>query len=137
MNPGAVVRISDNLNIASNAVTLKSDGIGLAGLGIAHNGALPTITTGAAVAGSVRVESTGPFAGVLSLDYGYYSQALNMSSLAGGNWWLGNSTQGEAFYFNNTLGAASNGKYLIGGGGDQSGINFGSVLVSGARTSLF
>jgi autotransporter-associated beta strand protein len=137
VNPGAVVRISDNLNIASNAVTLKSDGIGLASLGIAHNGALPTITTGAAVAGSVRVESTGPFAGVLSLDYGYYSQALNMSTLAGGNWWLGNSTQGEAFYFNNTLGAASNGKYLIGGGGDQSGINFGSVLVSGVRTSLF
>jgi autotransporter-associated beta strand protein len=137
VNPGGLVRISDNLNIASNAVTLKSDGVGLAGLGIAHNGVLPLITTGAAAAGQVRVESTGPFAGVLTLDYGYYSRELDMASLAGGAWWLGNSTQGEAYYFNDSLGVASNGKYLLGGGGDQSGISFGGVLVNAARTPLF
>ncbi|MGC3968298.1 MAG: hypothetical protein QM775_13275 [Pirellulales bacterium] len=104
VNPGGVLRIADNANIASNAVTLKSDGIGLAGLGIAHNGALPTITTGAATPGAVRVESTGPFAGVLTLDYGYYSRSLDMSTLPGGAWWLGNSTQAEAYYFNSAWG---------------------------------
>lgn len=137
VNPGGLLRIADNLNIASNVVNLRSDGVGLAGLGIAHNGALPTITTGVALAGQVHVESTGPFAGVITLDYGYYDKALNMATIPGGNWFLGNSTQAETFYFNQTLGAAANGKYLIGGGGNQSGITFGSVLVSAGRTSLF
>lgn len=138
VNPGGMLRIADNANIASNAVTLKSDGVGLAGLGIAHNGALPTIiTTGSPAAGQVKVETTGPFGAVLGLDYGYYSQAINLATIGNGDWWLGNSTQAEAFYFNNTLGANSNGKYQIGAGGAQNGVSFGSVLVSGGRTPLF
>lgn len=138
INPGGLLRIADNANIASNAVTLKSDGFGLGGLGIAHNGALPAIiTAGVPTAGQVKVESTGPFDGVLSLDYGYYSQDLNPATVGNGNWWIGNSQQAEAFYFNDTLGLSANGKYLLGGGGNQSGVNYGSVLVSGGRTSLF
>ena len=139
VNPGALLRISDTANIASNVVNLYSDGMGLAGLGIGYNGALPTITTGAASAGQVHIESTGPFAGLLTLDYGYTNQALNMAAIAGGNWFLGNSQQSEAYYFNNTLGAAANGKYLLGGGGGQSMLNFGSLSVGSqnTRTPLF
>lgn len=139
VNPGGLVRIADPANIASNVVNLQSDGMGLAGLGIGYNGALPTITTGAALPGQVHIESTGPFAGVITLDYGYYSQSLNMASIPGGSWFLGNSQQAEAYYFNPVLGAAANGKYLLGGGGNQSGINFGSVSVGSAntRTPLF
>lgn len=137
VNPGGLVRISDSANIAGNAVNLKSDGIGLAGLGIAHNGALPTITTGVASPGQVHIESTGPFAGVIALDYGFYSQNLNLAAIPGGNWWLGNSTQAEAFYFNASLGASANGKYLLGGGGGESGLDLGGVLVSGTRFALF
>ncbi|MGV3660650.1 MAG: autotransporter-associated beta strand repeat-containing protein [Prosthecobacter sp.] len=138
VNPGGMLRVADNANIASNAVTLKSDGLGLAGIGIAHNGPLPTIiTTGTPAAGQVKVESTGPFAGVIGLDYGYYSQGLDMAAIPGGAWWLGNSIQGEAYYFNPSLGAASGGKYLLGGGGSNSGVNFGSVLVNAGRTTVF
>lgn len=138
IQPGGLLRVADNANIASNAVHLRSDGYGLGGIGLAHNGALPTIiTTGTPAAGEVRVESTGPFAGVISLDYGYYSQPLNMAAIPGGAWFLGNSQQAEAYYFNSTLGAAAGGKYLLGGGGNQSGVTIGSVLVSGGRTSLF
>ena len=136
--PGGLLRIADNANLASNAVTLRSDGVGLAGLGLAHNGALPTIiTSGTPTAGQIKVETTGPFGAVLALDYGFYSQDINLGAIGNGDWWLGNSQQAEAFYFNDTLGANSNGKYQIGGGGNQSGINFGSVLVSGGRTPLF
>lgn len=138
VNPGGMLRIADNFNIASNAVTLKSDGLGLAGLGIAHNGVLPTIiTSGTPTAGQVKVESTGPFAGVIGLDYGFYGQGLDMAAIPGGDWWLGNSQQAEAYYFNPTLGAAAGGKYLLGGGGSNSGVNFGSVLVNAARTTVF
>lgn len=139
VNPGGLLRIADNANIASNAVTLRSDGIGLAGLGLAHNNPVPATTTGAAAPGTVRVETTGPYAGVLTLDYGFRSAPLDMGTLAGGAWWLGNSTQSEAYYFARTLGAASNGRYLLGGGGNQSGINFGSVSVGNVntRTALF
>lgn len=138
VNPGGLLRITDNANIASNPVTLRSDGIGLAGLGIAHNGALPTIlTTGTPAAGQVKIESTGPFGGVLALDYGYYSRDLDLASIGNGDWWLGGSLSAETFYFNDTLGANSNGRYQLGGGGNQSSINFGSVFVSGARTTLF
>lgn len=138
IQPGGLLRIADNANIASNAVYLRSDGYGLGGIGIGHNGVLPAIiTTGTPTAGQIKVESTGPFDGVLSLDYGYYSQTLNPASIGNGNWWIGNSQQAEAFYFNNTLGASANGKYLLGGGGNQSGVNYGSVLVSGGRTTLF
>ncbi|MGC3969633.1 MAG: hypothetical protein QM775_20570 [Pirellulales bacterium] len=138
VNPGGVLRIADNANIASNPVTMKSDGVGLAGLGLAHNGPLPTIiTAGSPTAGQVKVESTGLYAGVVTLDYGYYDRALDMSAIPGGNWWLGNSTQSESFYFNSTLGASTNGRYLLGGGGNQSGITFGGVQVSGNRLGLF
>lgn len=139
IQPGGLLRIVDNANIASNPVYLRSDGYGLGGIGIGHNGALPTFVTGTPGAGQIKVESTGPFDGVLTLDYGYYSQDLNPALIAntGGNWWIGNSQQSEAFYFNDTLGASANGKYLLGGGGNQSGVNFGSVLVSGGRTTLF
>jgi autotransporter-associated beta strand protein len=139
VNPGGLLRIADNANIASNAVTLRSDGIGLAGFGLAHNNPVPATTTGAAAPGTVRVETTGPYAGVLTLDYGFRSAPLDMGTLAGGAWWLGNSTQSEAYYFARTLGAASNGRYLLGGGGNQSGINFGSVSVGNVntRTALF
>ena len=139
VNPGGLLRITDTANIVSNVVNLRSDGISLAGLGIAYDGALPTITTGVAAPGQVHVESTGAFAGVITLDYGYYSQALNMAAIPGGDWWLGNSGTSEAYYFNATLGAAANGKYLLGGGGSQNGVNFGSVSVGAlnSRTTLF
>lgn len=138
VNPGGMLRVADNANIASNAVTLKSDGLGLAGIAIAHNGILPSIiTTGTPGAGQVKVESTGPFAGVIGLDYGYYSQGLDMGAIPGGDWWLGNSQQAEAYYFSQTLGTAASGKYLLGGGGSNSGVNFGSVLVNAGRTTVF
>lgn len=138
VNPGGMLRVADNANIASNAVTLRSDGLGLAGIAIAHNGPLPTIiTSGTPTNGQVKVESTGAFAGVIGLDYGYYSQGLDMGAIPGGDWWLGNSMQAEAYYFNQSLGAAAGGKYLLGGGGSNSGVNFGSLLVSGGRTTVF
>ncbi len=138
VNPGGMLRIADNANIASNAVTLKSDNLGLAGIALAHNGTLPSIiTTGTPTAGQVKVESTGAFAGVIGLDYGYYSQSLNMASIPGGDWWLGNSQQAEAYYFNPVLGTAASGKYLLGGGGSNSGVNFGSLFVSSLRMPLF
>ncbi len=138
IQPGGHLRVADNANIASNAVYLRSDGIGLGGIGIAHNGILPSIiASGTPSAGQIKVESVGPFDGVLSLDYGYYSRELNPSTITGGNWWVGNSQQAEAFYFNDSIGAASNGKYLLGGGGNQSGVTFGGALVSGNRAALF
>lgn len=138
VNPGGLLRITDNANIASNAVYLKSDGIGLAGLGIAHNGALPTIiTSGTPTAGQVKIESTGPFGGVLALDYGFYSQDINLATIGAGDWWLGGSLSTDTYYFNDSLGANSNSRYQLGGGGNQSSVNFGSVLVSGNRTPLF
>lgn len=140
IQPGGLLRIADNANIASNAVYLRSDAYGLGGIGIAHNGVLPTIiTSGTPTAGQIKVESTGPFDGVLALDYGYYSRELNPATIAGGNWWIGNSQQAEAYYFNDSIGASANGKYLLGGGGDQSGVSFGSVSVGTAntRTPLF
>ncbi len=138
VNPGGMLRVADNANIASNAVTLRSDGLGLAGIAIAHNGSLPTIiTSGTPTAGQVKVETTGPFAGVIGLDYGYYSQGLDMAAIPGGDWWLGNSMSAEAYYFNPTLGAAAGGKYLLGGGGSNSGVNFGSILVNAGRTTVF
>ena len=138
VQPGGLLRIADNANLASNAVYLRSDGYGLGGLGIGHNGALPTIiTAGTPLAGEIKVESTGPFDGVLALDYGYYSQDLNPSAVGNGNWWIGNSQQSETFYFNDTIGVSANNKYLLGGGGNQSGVNFGSVFVSAVRTTLF
>lgn len=138
VNPGGLLRIVDNDNIGSNAVTLKSDGIGLAGIGIGHNGALPTIiTSGTPTAGQVKIESTGPYGGVIGLDYGYYSQDINLASIGNGDWWLGGSLSTDTFYFNDSLGANSNSRYQLGGGGNQSSVNFGSVLVSGNRTPLF
>lgn len=140
IQPGGLLRIADNANIASNAVYLRSDAYGLGGIGLANNSALNLasfITSGTPLAGQIKVESTGPFAGVISLDYGYYSKPLDMAAIPGGDWWLGNSQQTDAYYFNQTLGTAASGKYLLGGGGNQSGVNIGSILVSAARTSLF
>ena len=138
IQPGGHLRVADNANIASNPVYLRSDGYGLGGIGLAHNGVLPSIiTSGTPTAGQIKVESTGPFAGVVSLDYGYYSKTLDMASIPGGAWWLGNSQQAEAYYFNSSIGAATGGKYLLGGGGNQSGVTFGSVLVSAGRNTLF
>lgn len=138
IQPGGHLRVADNANIASNPVYLRSDGYGLGGIGLAHNGVLPSIvTSGTPTVGQIKVESSGPFAGVVSLDYGYYSKTLDMAAIPGGAWWLGNSQQAEAYYFNSTLGVATGGKYLLGGGGNQSGITFGSVLVSGGRNTLF
>ena len=138
VQPGGLLRIADNANIASNAVTLRSDGYGLAGLGLGHNDVLPTvITSGTPTAGQIKVESTAPFDGVLTIDYGFYSKDLNPATVGNGNWFIGNSHQAEGFYFNDTIGASANGKYLLGGGGNQSGNSFGSVLVSGNRTTLF
>lgn len=138
IQPGGLLRIADNANIASNAVYLRSDAYGLGGIGIAHNGVLPNIiTSGTPSAGQIKVESTGPFDGVLALDYGYYSRALTPATVGNGNWWIGNSQQNDAYYFNSTIGASANGKYLLGGGGSIGSVQFGSVLVSGGRTSLF
>ena len=132
------MRLGDAANIASNAVTLKSDGYGLGGLGIAYNGPLPTIiTAGVPTAGQVKVETTGPYGGVLALDYGFYSQPLNMAAVADGTWWLGNSSQADSYYFNATLGANTNGRYQLGGGGNQAAIHFGGLLFNASRTGLF
>jgi fibronectin-binding autotransporter adhesin len=136
--PGAMLRVADNQNIASNAVTLRSDAFGLGGFALAHNGDLPEfITSGTPGPGQVKVESTGPFAGVIGLDYGFRSNPLNMAAIPGGDWWIGNSQQAEAYYFAPTIGAAASGKFLLGGGGNQNGVNFGSVLVNAGRTPLF
>jgi autotransporter-associated beta strand protein len=138
IQPGGLLRIADNANIASNAVYLRSDGYGLGGIGVAHNGVLPNIiTSGTPSAGQIKVESTGPFDGVIALDYGYYSRALTPATVGSGNWWIGNSQQNDSYYFNSTIGASANGKYLLGGGGSIGSIQFGSVLVSAGRTSLF
>ncbi len=138
VNPGGNLRLADNGNIASNAVTLRSDGVGLAGIGLAHNAPLPTIiTSGTASPGQVKIESTGPFGGAITLDYGFYSQPLDFATIGAGDWWLGNSTQAEAYYFNPSLGANTNGRYQLGAGGNQNAIEFGGVLVSGSRTALF
>ncbi len=138
VNPGGLLRLADNANIASNAVTMKSDGYGLAGIGLAHNSALPTIiTTGLPIAGQIKVETTGASGGALALDYGYYSQPLNLAAIAGGDWWLGNSTQADAYYFNPALGANANGEYQLGAGGNQAHVYFGGLLVSAARAAVF
>ncbi|MGB8170116.1 MAG: autotransporter-associated beta strand repeat-containing protein, partial [Chthoniobacteraceae bacterium] len=138
VNPGGNLRLADNANIAGNAVTLKSDGVGLAGIALAHNGPLPAIiTTGSPSAGQVKIETTGPFGGALSLDYGFYSRQLNLATIGNGDWWLGNSTQAETYYFNPTLGANANGRFQLGAGGNQNALEFGGVLVSAARTALF
>lgn len=138
VNPGGHLRITDTANIASNAVTLKSDDIGLAGLGIGYNGPLPTIiTSGTPAAGQVKLETTGAYAGVITLDYGFYSQPLNMSSVGNGTLWLGNSQQADAYYFNQSLGANANGEYQLGGGGNQAFTYFGGVLMSAGRQLLF
>ena len=138
VNPGGVLRLADNANIAGNAVTMNSDGYGLAAIGLAHNGALPAIiTSGAPAAGQIKAVTAGPFGGALTLDYGYYGRPLDMAGVAGGDWWLGNSTQAEAYYFNASLGANANGKYQLGAGGNQNAIEFGGVLVSGGRVALF
>lgn len=138
VNPGGHLRIADTANIASNAVTLKSDDIGLAGLGIGYNGALPTIiTSGTPTAGQVKLETTGAYAGVITLDYGFYSQPLNMASVGNGTLWLGNSQPADAYYFNPSLGANANGEYQLGGGGNQAFTYFGGVLMSAGRQLLF
>ncbi|MBX7209625.1 MAG: autotransporter-associated beta strand repeat-containing protein [Verrucomicrobiaceae bacterium] len=138
INPGGVLRLADNANIASNAVTMKSDDIGLAGIGIAHNAALPTIiTSGSPSAGQIKLETTGAYGGAITLDYGYYSQPLNMSSVGNGTLWLGNSQQADAYYFNPSLGANANGEYQLGAGGNQAHLYLGGLLVSAGRQSLF
>ena len=138
IQPGGLLRMADNANIASNAIYLRSDGIGLGGIGLAHNGVLPSIiTSGTPTAGQIKVESTAPFDGVIALDYGYYSRALTPATVGNGNWWIGNSQQNDSYYFNSTIGASANGKYLLGGGGSIGSIQFGSVLVSTGRNSLF
>ncbi len=138
IQPGGLLRVADNANIASNAVYLRSDALSLGGIGLAHNSVLPAIiTSGTPTAGQVKVESTGPYDGVLALDYGYYSRTINPANIGNGNWWIGNSQQNDAYYFNPSIGASANGKYLLGGGGNQGSVQFGSVLVSAGRTSLF
>lgn len=138
IQPGGLLRVADNANIASNAVYLRSDALALGGIGLAHNSVLPAIiTSGTPTAGQIKVESTGPFDGALALDYGYYSRTINPANIGNGNWWIGNSQQNDAYYFNPSIGASANGKYLLGAGGNQGSVQFGSVLVSGGRTSLF
>ena len=138
VQPGGLLRFADNANIASNISYVRSDAYGLGGIGIAHNSTLPDIiSTGTPTTGQIKVESTGPYDGVLALDYGYFSQTLNPATIAGGKWWIGNSQQSESYYFNGSIGASAGGKYLLGGGGNQSSVNFGAVSVSSARTPLY
>lgn len=138
INPGGLLRLADNANIASNAVTMKTDGLGLAGIGIAHNGPLPTIiTSGVPTAGQIKLETTGAYGGALTLDYGYYSQALNMASVGNGALWLGNSQQADSYYFNQTLGTNANAEYQLGAGGNQAHVYFGGLLMSAGRQSVF
>jgi autotransporter-associated beta strand protein len=138
INPGGMLRIADVANIAGNAVTMKSDGLGLGGIGIAYNGVLPSlITSGTPAAGQIKIESTSTYGGAITLDYGYYSQPLNMATVGSGNMWVGNSTQANTYYFNPNFGTASNGEYQLGGGGNQGGLFFGGVLVSAGNQLLF
>jgi len=117
---------------------MKSDGIGLAGIGIAHNGPLPTIiTSGIPTAGQVKLETTGAYGGAITLDYGYYSQPLNMATVGNGTLWLGNSSQADAYYFNQTIGANANGEYQLGAVATKRTLTSAACWLPPGRQLLF
>lgn len=119
---GGMLRIADPSNISGNLVNLNSDGTGLAGIAVAYNGALPAF---GAVAGQINATTSvaGGYTGVLALDINAYTTALDMSTINGGNMWLGTST--GSLYFAQTLGAGAGGIYRLGGGGNQGTLQIG------------
>lgn len=146
VNPGALLRIADPSNIATNAVTLNSDGQGLAGISLAYNGAIPQIlTTGNATNGTIVVKSTSDYSGVLGLDTNNFSTYIDMSQVADGKMWLGTSinpsqnnttnfNSGSVNYFQQTLGPAAGNVYRLGGGGNQGSLAFGAAVFENVFT---
>ncbi len=104
-----------------------SDSAGLAGIGVAYNGALPTFT----------INSSGPFDGVLALDTGGLfipsTAGLNLNSIGGSSTFFLGSTTGA--YYAGTLAPGANNTYRLGGG--TGGLSLGANLTSiGAGNSL-
>ncbi|MDB6120926.1 MAG: Autotransporter-associated beta strand repeat protein, partial [Verrucomicrobiaceae bacterium] len=162
-NPGSILRIADPSNISGNAVTILSDGQGLSGIGLAYNGAPPTLLSngagagGAAVNGQLVYKTSGDYGGTLTLDLQNYSYKVDQSTLGNGRLFLGGSVTATTNYFNQTLTAGLpdtvntapifNGStlttpvYRIGAGGNQNtfviGANaFENVLTGAANVQI-
>ena len=152
INPGAQLRIADVSNISGNNVTLKTDGGGLGGIGLAYNGVAPTIN-GVGGPGVIKLVTTGDYDGVLSLDVNNYTQALNLNTLANGKMWLGSSLTGnQTNYFSPTLTAGAPDTvatapvftgsttttpvYRLGGGGNQGQLIIGANAFENVLTGL-
>ncbi len=142
INPGGMLRIADASNIASNVVTMNSDGEGLAGIAIAYNSATPLTSLFGTGAGKIQATSTGDFMGVIALDINSYINPINMAALetaAGGKLWLGSSI--PATYFGSSLTPASDNVYRLGGGGNQGSLTIGggsfeNVLTGSASVQI-
>ena len=111
-----------------SGITLLSDAAGLAAIGVAYNGALPSFT--------LSSSSSGPFAGVLALDTGGLyipTTPLNLNSIGGsGTFFLGSTT---GAYYAGTLAPGANNTYRLGGG--TGGLSLGATLTSiGTGNSL-
>src|SRR5207302_1387979 len=95
---------------------------GLAGIGVAYNGALPTFT----------VSSNGPFGGVLALDTGGLyipsTAGLNLNSIGGSSTFFLGTTTGA--YYASPLAPGASNTYRIGGG--TGNLNLGANLISNA-----
>jgi autotransporter-associated beta strand protein len=135
VNPGGELRVMAPGNISGNAVTLKSDGVALAGIGISANITPAALAT---LLGTLTMTTTGDFGGVVSLDANNWNSALSLTALdaasnSGKHLWLGSSMNPIQTYFNTnylnynaaTLTPASDNVIRIGGGGNQGSIALG------------
>jgi autotransporter-associated beta strand protein len=150
---GGALRIQELSNIASNAVTLNSDNVGVSGISIGYSrGALPTIiTTGTPTAGQIKLNTTHDqgFTGFLGLDAASYYGEIDMSTLGDGYMFLGNTAinvpyvntpYGSHNYLNATLTPGAGNTYRFGGGsGDLLNIGgsiFDNVITGTANVEV-
>jgi autotransporter-associated beta strand protein len=135
VEPGASLRLADPSNIAGNSsITVYSDDLGVGGLGIAYDGAIPAFGAGA---GQVNFVSTSSVSrGVIALDIGMYTQVIDQSTLAAGgkHMWIGASQSignTNSIYFAPTLTGSSDGVIRLGGGGNQGNLVIGAGAFEG------
>ena len=128
VNPGATLRLPAVNSAytgsygAGTGITLVSDSGGLAGIGVAYDGALPTFT----------VSSSGPFGGVLAIDTGGLyipTTPLNLGNIGGSSTFFLGSTTGATYAGALT---SSSGVYRLGGG--NSSLTLGGGLAQNILT---
>lgn len=95
VNPGSILRIASPDNISGNDLTLNSDRAGLAVLSLAYSG---NVGVNGGLTGTMHFNSNnigGPFSAVFAIDAMGYSGDIDLSTLGGGNAFLGTAIGGN------------------------------------------